>query len=70
MVVEEEVVREGFPRPKQLPQALSVPWVRNGEIEQLQGPLESPHADVGLSFLAPADRPFHLASHVGHLLDK
>ena len=70
MVVKEEVVRKGFPRPQQLSQALSVPWVRKGEIEQLQDPLESPHADVGLSFPSPADRPFHLASHVGHLLDK
>ena len=70
MVVKEEVVREYFPHPQQLPQAFSVPRIRNGEIEQFQSPFESPHADIGFSFPSPADCPFQLASHVGHLLDK
>ncbi len=69
-VVPEKEIKKSFPQPGQLPEAVLVPGIVNGQVQEFQCPEEGQATVVGIALFEPIESPFDLASNVGKLFDQ
>jgi hypothetical protein len=65
-----KVVEKGFPQTGQLLEAVPMPGIGDGQIEELQRPEEGQAAVFGVVLVEPIEGSFDLAPDIGQLFDQ
>ena len=68
-VIPEEEVEKSFPQPGQLLEAVPMPGIGDGQIEEFQRPEEGQPAIFGIALIEPIEGSFDLAPDIGQLFD-